>query len=154
MIFRNHSIKAKLIFVAALSSSVALLAFSLILFFYETTFVKKDLIRNLQIQVNIIAENSLASLAFMDETTAQKTLSALKFNPDILYAGLYNTQQQILGTYRQENYLDKPTFQNNELKQVPHLQQTKNFVQITHPVYLNGELLGYLVLNANFSSLD
>ncbi|MDD5755448.1 MAG: ATP-binding protein, partial [Methylococcales bacterium] len=83
-----------------------------------------------------------------------KTLSALKFNPDILYAGLCNTQQQILGTYRQENYLDKPTFQNNELKQVPHLQQTKNFVQITHPVYLNGELLGYLVLNANFSSLD
>ena len=104
MILRNYSIAIKLILITALSSSIALLAFSLILFFYETTFVKQDLINNLQTQVDIITENSLGSLAFMDASNARKTLNALKHNPDILYAGLYDNQQQLLEAYQNNFY--------------------------------------------------
>jgi len=154
MILRNRSIKLKIIFITALSSCIALVAFSCILFFYEMTFVKRDLISNLQTQVEIIAENSLASLAFMDDSTTRKTLGALKHNPDVLYAGLYNQQQQLLDAYRKEIYHDKVIFQEGEISHAEHLKQVENFVEIVQPVYLNGDVLGYLVLRANFASLD
>lgn len=154
MILRNHSITTKLIFITALSSSLALLAFSFILFFYETTFVKRDLINNLQTQVEIITENSLASLAFMDASNTRKTLGALKHNPDILYAGLYDNQQQLLDAYRDESYQEKLVLLEGELSQASHLYETDHFVQIVQPIILNSERLGYLVLRASFASFD
>ncbi len=154
MILRNRSITIKLIFITTLSSSLALLAFSFILFFYETTFVKQDLINNLQTQVEITTENSLASLAFMDVSNARKTLGALKHNPDILYAGLYDNQQQLLDAYRDASYLEKLILIDGELKVAPHIYETKHFVQIVQPVILNNERLGYLVLRASFASFD
>jgi signal transduction histidine kinase/CheY-like chemotaxis protein/HPt (histidine-containing phosphotransfer) domain-containing protein len=154
MILRNRSIKTKLIFISTLSSTIALLVFSGILFFYETEFVKKDLINNLQMQVEIISENSLASLAFMDDSTTRKTLAALKYNPDILYAGLYNKEQQLLADYRNVNYQEQLILNENELVYSPHLVQTENFIQLIQPVQLNGDLLGYLVLRASFASFD
>ena len=59
----NRSIKFKLMFITVLSSGIALLAFSGILFVYEIAYVEKNLLNNLQIQADIITENSLASLA-------------------------------------------------------------------------------------------
>ena len=154
MILRNYSIAIKLILITALSSSIALLAFSLILFFYETTFVKQDLINNLQTQVDIITENSLGSLAFMDASNARKTLNALKHNPDILYAGLYDNQQQLLEAYQNNFYPEETILIDGELKLAPHIYETKHFIQIVQPVILNNERLGYLILRASFISLD
>ncbi len=151
----NSSIETKLILITALSSCVALLTFTFILFYNETTFVKQDLINNLHTQVEITAENSLASLAFMDEKTANKTLASLKYNSDIWYAGLYNTNQQLLGSYQDENYHGEAIiFNDDELVSLPQLFKTDDFVQINQPIYLNNEHLGYLVLRAGFYSLD
>ena len=154
MTLKNWSIKAKLIFISALSSSIALLVFSSLLFFYEMKFVKEDLIHNLQIQAEIITENSLAALAFTDNNAIQKNLGTLKYNPDIMYAGLYDVNQQLLGSYRHPNNPDELVLSSKELIAAPLLHESNYFVQIIQPVYLNDELLGHLVLRANFSSLD
>lgn len=154
MILRDKSIKSKLIFISTLSNIIALLIFSGILFFYEFTFVKQDLIRNLQTQSEIISENSLASLAFMDDSTTKKTLQALKHNSDVLYAGLYNTDQELLADYRKQNYQESLVLNENELKQSARLKEENGFIQIIQPVELNGELLGYLVLRAGFESFE
>ena len=154
MILKNHSIKLKIIFISAFSSSVALVAFGFILFYYETAFVKKELIRNLQTQVEIIAENSLASLAFMDNSAAHKTLEALKHNSDILFAGLYTTNQQLLEAYHEPNYLETIELQDDELLNAKRLYETSEYIQIMYPIYLNNDLLGYLILRANFASFN
>jgi sensor histidine kinase regulating citrate/malate metabolism len=93
---KNQSIKVKIILVTMLSSTIALFAFGISLFFYESSFTKRDLIHNVQMQAEIIAENSIASLAFMDSSSTHKTLEALKYNTDILYAGLYNNKEELL----------------------------------------------------------
>ncbi|MEI6747402.1 MAG: CHASE sensor domain-containing protein, partial [Methylococcaceae bacterium] len=154
MTLKNWSIKAKLIFISALSSSIALLVFSCLLFFYEMKFTKEDLIHNLQIEAEIITENSLAALAFADNNAIEKTLETLKYNPDIMYAGMYDRQQLLLGSYRHNNHPDEFILSDNELFTAPHLYESNHFVQIIQPVYLNGELLGYLVLQATFDSLN
>ena len=153
MIFKHRSIKTKLVVITVLSSSFALFAFSLILLIYEIGFAKRDLIHNLQTQAEIIAENSLASLAFMDDVTTRRTLGALKHNPDILFAGLYNTQQELLDAYRNEHYLGQIILEKDLLQQ-PSLIETAEFVQITKRIDLNGDLLGYLVLSSNFESFN
>ncbi|MEN9597501.1 MAG: hypothetical protein RL236_1935, partial [Pseudomonadota bacterium] len=150
----NKSIKTKLIFISTLSSAIALFLFGGILFLYLIAFSKQNLITNLQTQSEIISENSLASLAFMDDTTARKTLGALKHNPDILYAGLYNPQQQLLADYRNKTYPEPLILNENELIRSHRLIQTSSFIQLIQPVQLNNELLGYLVLRTNFDSFE
>ncbi|MSR16250.1 MAG: sensor histidine kinase, partial [Methylococcaceae bacterium] len=135
-------------------STIALFLFGGILFFYLIEFSKQNLITNLQTQSDIISENSLASLAFMDDTTTRKTLGALKHNPDILYAGLYNPQQQLLADYRNTTYQEPLILNKNELSQSHRLIQTSSFIQLIQPVQLNNELLGYLVLRTNFDSFE
>ncbi len=153
MMLQNKSIKFKLIFITGLSSGIALLVFSIILLAYEITFVKRNLIENLQIQSDIISENSLATLAFMDNTGAARTLNALKYNHDILYAGLYDTNQQLLAEYRNAQFTENVTLPSDELLSIPSFISTKQYTQIIHPIQLNGELLGHVVLRSNFDSL-
>lgn len=149
----NRSIKFKLMFITVFSSSIALLAFSAILFFYEITFVEKNLINDLQTQADIITENSLASLAFMDEATTKKTLSALRYNSDILYAGLYDKSQNLLASYQKNSDKTPVTLSAGELHNGPQFTKDGHVVQIIRPVRLDNELLGYLLLRGSFESL-
>jgi two-component system, sensor histidine kinase and response regulator len=150
----TRSIKFKLMFITVLSSGIALLAFSGVLLFYEIAFVEKSLINNLQTQADIITENSLASLAFMDEPSTKKTLGALKHNPDILYAGLYNKSQKLLANYQKSSYPTSEPLSPEQLSNAPKIIKGENFVQIIQPVQLDNELLGYLLIRGSFESLD
>lgn len=152
MLPNHRSIKFKLMFITVFSSSIALLAFSAILFFYEITFVEKNLINALQTQADIITENSLASLAFMDEPTTKKTLSALRYNSDILYAGIYDKSQNLLASYQKIPYQPPVALSVGELHNEPQFIKDKHFVQIIQPVRLDNELLGYLLLRGSFES--
>ncbi|MGZ5058389.1 MAG: response regulator [Methylobacter sp.] len=149
----NRSIKFKLMFITVLSSSIALLTFSGVLLFYEISFVEKNLTNNLQTQADIITENSLASLAFMDEATTKKTLGALKHNPDILYAGLYDKSQNLLASYQKSSYHTTEPLPSEQLGNAPQLIKSEDFVQIIQPVRLDNELLGYLLIRGSFESL-
>ncbi|MDI1292621.1 MAG: response regulator [Methylobacter sp.] len=148
----NQSIKFKLVFITVFSSSLALLAFSGILFFYEITLSEKNLISNLQTQVDIITENTQAGLAFMDRSSTEKTLSALNHNTDILYAGLYDKSQTLLASYHKSSYEIPISLPPEALTDVRQLIKNKSFVQIIQPVYLDKELLGYLLLRGSFES--
>jgi len=154
MMLKNKTIKFKLIFITALSSGIALLVFSIILFAYEITFVKRDLIENIQIQSDIISENSLASLAFMDNVSAERTLQALKYNTDVIYAGLYDNNLQLLAEYKNARLQDNVIVIAEELASTPTFISTKEYAQIITPIKLNGELLGHVVLRSNFDSLN
>ncbi|MCX7092944.1 MAG: response regulator [Methylobacter sp.] len=150
----NRSIKFKLMFITVFSSGIALLAFSAILFFYEIAFVEKNLINNLQVQADIVSENSLASLAFMDDSTTKKTLGALKHNPDILYAGLYGKSQNLLASYRKSSYDIAVLLPSEALSNAPQLLiNGDDFVQIVQAVRLDKELLGYLLIRGSFESI-
>ncbi len=140
-------------FITVLSSSIALLTFSGVLLFYEISFVEKNLTNNLQTQADIITENSLASLAFMDEATTKKTLGALKHNPDILYAGLYDKSQNLLASYQKFSYHTTKPLPSEQLGNAPQLIKSEDFVQIIQPVRLDNELLGYLLIRGSFESL-
>lgn len=148
----KQSIKFKLIFITAFSSTLALLAFSAVLFFYEIKFAERSLINNLQTQADIIIENSQAGLAFMDKTSSEKTLGALKYDADILYAGLYDETQTQLARYQKSSYQIPVTLPPEFSGNGTELTRNDDFVQIIQPVRLDNELLGYLLLRGSFES--
>ena len=154
MMLKNKTIKFKLIFITGLSSGIALFVFSIILFAYEITFVKRDLIENLQIQSEIISENSLASLSFpMDNSNALKMLGSLKYNTDITYAGIYDANHALFAEYKNSRFQETLLLANEDFTPAAALINTNHYTQIIKPILLDNELLGYVVLRSSFDSL-
>lgn len=79
--------------------TVVLLLMSAAYFLFEYVSYKKTIKDNLSTLGTIVAANSSASLAFDSRTDAREILGALKGNPHIVSAGLYNEQGQLFVTY-------------------------------------------------------
>lgn len=66
---------------------------------YEIISYKGQLVRNLSTLAAVIADNSAAALAFDSQSTAEDILAALKAEPDIVAAVLYDLEENIFAKY-------------------------------------------------------
>src|SRR5260370_37152869 len=57
------------------------------------------LVRNVSIQAQIIGDNTVSALLFNDPHSAENTLSALRANPNLLYAQIYTRDGQPFAGY-------------------------------------------------------
>src|SRR5216683_8085783 len=83
------SISKKLTRMNMLVSGTALVLACVVLFSYDLVTFRQTIARQLSIQAQIIASNSVSALVFDDPEAARSTLSALKASPNILTAGIY-----------------------------------------------------------------
>jgi PAS domain S-box-containing protein len=100
MNFLKHgTIKRKLMTIIMLTCSVALaLACSAILI-YEMTDYRNVLRRNTEVMADVIGANSAAALSFKDKTAATDTLAALKAEPYVISACVYDKSGQPFATF-------------------------------------------------------
>lgn len=96
---RNLSIENKLRLIIVASTALALLVACVALVVYDQTSYRTELERNLLSQARIIGNNSTAALEFDHEATGIEVLSALKANPSIVAARLYNAQGKVFARY-------------------------------------------------------
>src|SRR5947208_1809900 len=99
MSFRNTPIKRKLMMIILLTSGVVLLLTCATFFIYELVTFRSSLISIYAIRSKIIAVNSTASLAFENENDAREVLSALKADPHVVTACLYDKDGKVFVTY-------------------------------------------------------
>jgi signal transduction histidine kinase/CheY-like chemotaxis protein len=95
----RHTLKRKLIGLVLLSSVAALLVTYAALLTYEFYRFRHDSIRNVSALAGIIAANSSAALIFDDKALAEENLSALRSEPDITLAALYDQRGRLYATY-------------------------------------------------------
>jgi PAS domain S-box-containing protein len=95
----ERSIQHKLTQAFFLTSAAALLLMFASYFLYELFSYRQNTIRQLEILGSIIASNSTAALAFDSPADAQEILSALKSEPNIERACLYDVDGQIFSVY-------------------------------------------------------
>lgn len=100
--FARSSIKQKLMLIIMITCSVGLLLASAAILIFEVTGFKQVLRRNTQVMAQVIGANSEAPLRFKDKDAARETLAALKAEPYVLSACVYNESGQILATYYRE----------------------------------------------------
>ena len=96
---QQNSISTKLTFVNMLVSAVALLLASGGFYAYDTYSFRIALVRNVSIQAQIIGDNTVSALLFNDPHSAEKTLLALRANPNLVYAQIYTRDGQPFAGY-------------------------------------------------------
>ena len=95
----QYSISRKLTLMNVLVSAVALLLASGGFCAYDSYSFRAALVRNVSIQAQIIGDNTVSALVFNDPHSAEKTLSALRANPNLMYAQIYSRDGQPFAGY-------------------------------------------------------
>src|ERR1700752_667965 len=94
-----YSISRKLTLINMLVSVVALLLASAGFCAYDLYSFRVALVRNVSVQAQIIGDNTVSALLFNDPHSAEKTLSALRANPNLMYAQIYTRDGQPFAGY-------------------------------------------------------
>jgi signal transduction histidine kinase len=97
--FHHLPIRKKIVTVTMLAAVAALLLTGGALFTYELRGYRTNLERDLQTLAQIIGSNCVAALSFGDKAAAIETLSALRAEPQILAACIYDPDGAPLATF-------------------------------------------------------
>jgi PAS domain S-box-containing protein len=105
----HHStIKRKLTLIIMLTCSVALVLACAAILLFEHAGTRQLLKHNTEVMANVIGANSSAALSFKDKSAAKETLAALKAEPYVLSACLYNRQGEVFATFYREGTKETP----------------------------------------------
>ena len=96
---RQASIQSRVRAVILLASVVVLFVTAAAFVTYEAITFRTRLVRNLSTLASVIADNSAAPLAFDNKPVAEEILSAIKAEPDIEAAVLFDDEGNIFATY-------------------------------------------------------
>lgn len=96
---RNRSIRARLALIVGLNGSLALLLVGIFLFGYEKFERRDAATRETVTQARIVAASSTAALSFTDERAATETLTALRADPDLVEAALYDRNDRLFAWF-------------------------------------------------------
>jgi PAS domain S-box-containing protein len=99
MKLRDQPIRRKLITVILLTSVTGLLLAGTAFFTYELFTFRNDLVRNLTTLAKITADNTTAALAFDINRDAEKVLSALRNEENVVAACIYDMNGQLFASY-------------------------------------------------------
>ncbi len=99
MRLRDQPIRRKLMTIILITSGAVLLVTSAALFAYEFVTARQTLIESLATLGRITATNSTAALAFDNREDAAQILSALRSEPHIVAAGIYDGSGSLFATY-------------------------------------------------------
>src|SRR5881409_2980535 len=96
---RDWPIKRKLTAILLLISGLVLVLTSAAFVTYQVVTFRGTMQSHLATRSRILAANSTAALAFANEADATEILAALKYDPHMVAAALYNQDGRVLATY-------------------------------------------------------
>lgn len=96
---RNTPIRQKLVLVNLLVSGAVLLLTCLSFATYEIVTLRKSMVEGLLTRSDIISANCTASLAFQNASDAADVLSALKTDPQVIAACIYDTAGHVFAQF-------------------------------------------------------
>ena len=100
--FRDLPIRRKLMTGFMLTSMVALLITLGALAVHDASAVQKEIVRQADVLAGVIGENAASSIVFNDPETATSMLAALRAQPDVLGAFLYDREGKLFASYGRE----------------------------------------------------
>lgn len=131
---------------------LALLAGSVFLIAVEYASLRSQFVTNLELQMRIVANNTVAALLFRDQIAATETLSTLSSSPDVDAVALYGLQQQRFAQYERRG--STPEVLNLKDKTKPLRKTSIQSAEIWQPVMYAGNQVGILYVRANTRSVN
>jgi signal transduction histidine kinase len=149
MPWRNLSIQAKLRRIISQTSGAVLLLTCSAYFVYEYITFRQNSVREMTTLAKIIAANSTAALAFDAPEDAAEILEALKAEPHIVAACLYNKDGAVFSSYPQG--IPKNSFPEIALQD--EFQIKNSYLFGFHPIKQGNRKLGTLYLKSDLGAM-
>jgi PAS domain S-box-containing protein len=144
------STKRKLTVIIMLTCCVALILACIAILVFEHAGTRQILKQNTQVMANVIGANSSAALTFKDKNAARETLAALRAEPFVLSACLYNAEGEVFATYHREG--EKPT------AAPPPGEEGVTFgprtLNVFHKIALDNEVIGTLFIQSDLQVIQ
>jgi signal transduction histidine kinase len=125
---------------AALAAACLLLATGILMARYEDRLYADQQVKNINEQAHILAASVAGAVAFDDLRAAQEYVNALKVNPELLVAGVYNGQDRRIAGFSRGG---------RAIPARPGITATGHgHIDVAVPVTQNGARLGAVFLSA------
>jgi len=147
---RTGSIQRKLALVIFLTSVLGLSITCLALELYERASFRTSMTKELAFHADMLGLNTAASLAFNDRKSAQDILAALRAEPHIVAASIYDSHGATFAEYRRAGIgasFRMPALRENETLLEPEA------VTLYHSLTLDGEKVGGVAIVSDYSEL-
>jgi sigma-B regulation protein RsbU (phosphoserine phosphatase) len=144
--FRDLSIRSKLMTGFMLTSLAALLLTLGALAAYDRVTFRDEVLRDVDTLAGIIGENASSRVAFNDRQSAEETLAALRAQPQITGAAIYDNKGEQFATYARAKNGDKagPVPRDGTWIDAQH-------IGVTRPVLFNGARVGTVSVRSDLS---
>ena len=144
---KNLSIKTKLILMQLLTASVVMAVFAIYIIYNQWKDYRNVTENQLISAARLLASNTKSSLQFFDKRDAERILSSLETERDIVNAWIYDIDGNLFATYGKKGYTDY-TFTKETQEEI---QFFKKYITISTKISDDGELLGTLYLRLDTS---
>lgn len=150
-LFSGRTIKRKLLLIIMLTCTAALLLACTVILLFEVYSTKQILRRNTEVMADVIGANSSVALTFKTagKNDAKEVLAALKAEPYVISACLYNDQGEIFATY----------FRDGSTEKVPppvgeeSFRFDSNSLRLFHKIKFDGEVIGTVFIQSDLRIL-
>ena len=149
-LFRNISIRRKLVFIIMLISGSTLLLASLAFVAIDVIRVRKSLVNELSSQAEILAYNSTAALTFNDKDAAKEILAALKYRQSIIAACIFDQEGKVFEVYNRDQPIGELIFPQPQ-KDDYHFEN--RHLHLFHKIVLDREVLGTVYIRSDLRQI-
>ena len=133
----------------AIVGAAILLFLGIALSFYQDRLRTTQEVREVTVQANILAASVNAALVFDDMSAAREYVSALRRNPQIEMAGVYDEHGALVADYRRSGAATAPGH-----ARIGEATIAGGRISIIVPVYQNRTRVGYVYLRADTEALE
>ena len=146
---RDASLRRKLTAVVMITAVVALTSAALAFVVYDVLMVRHALQTNRAILAEIVGANSTAALTFKDQDSARETLRALRAEPEVTAATVYNAAGQPFASYvRDAEATYVPPVPVAELTGF-----TRSRLRVLRPIVFDGRTVGSVYIESDLTRL-
>jgi PAS domain S-box-containing protein len=149
-LFEEASLKRKQMLIAVITTGAALVLAGIIFSVYEVLTFREVTIRNLTTLAQVVGDNSSAALDFGEQGDAQDALAALRAEPNIVGACIYNLEGAVFAEYQRS--------QVAPLKWPPLPEEAgasfrQSGLDLFHRIQRKGEVLGTVYIRSDLKAL-
>src|SRR5437763_735088 len=146
------SIRQKLMRVAMLASSLALLFAAAAFIVYDVVAFRSAVVRRLSTEAEIIAANTASPLLFHDASAATKTLAGLDADPRVRAAAIYGADGRLFAKFIDVD-AGPSTLPPPPLSDPSRAEFRGRTVLVSRPIGFDGRTLGTVVLEGSLEEL-
>lgn len=146
--FSDWSIRSKMTSIILGISVTGLLVFTLIFVLVELNMTQKQLVENLTVLAESVAQTSTAAITFLDRQSATHLLQALSADSDIITGAIITPDNTVFAYYPDHAKIPIPS--NYSGSRFLFEQKTLS-LEIFHPIMLNDEVIAHLHIHSSLT---